>query len=85
MTTDFRALCAELYREFSSLYGDMSARVDFNNSYEKRADDLCDRARAALAQPEPEVLVVGQEAVLLITPPAKEALEEEAKAAGTLR
>ena len=48
-TTDFRALCAELYQEFSSLYCDMSACVDFNDSYMERIDNLCNRADAALA------------------------------------
>jgi hypothetical protein len=54
--TDFRALCAELYREFSSLYGDMSARIDFNDVYMERMDHLLDRTATALAQPEPQGL-----------------------------
>ena len=51
---NFRALCAELYQEFSSLYCDMSACVDFNDSYMKRIDNLCNRADAALATLPPE-------------------------------
>ena len=51
---NFRALCAELYQEFSSLYCDMSACVDFNDSYMERIDNLCNRADAALATPPPE-------------------------------
>ena len=53
-TPNFRALCAELYQEFSSLYCDMSACVDFNDSYMERIDNLCNRADAALATPPPE-------------------------------
>ena len=37
---NFRALCAEIYQEFSSLYCDMSACVDFNDSYMERIDNL---------------------------------------------
>ena len=50
--SNYRELCAELYREFSSLYSDMSARVDFNDFYIERIDNLCDRAAVALAEPE---------------------------------
>ena len=53
-TPNFRALCAELYQEFSSLYGDMSACVDFNDSYMERIDNLCNRADAALATVPPD-------------------------------
>ena len=52
--SNFRALCAELYQEFSSLYCDMSACVDFNDSYMKRIDNLCNRADAALATVPPD-------------------------------
>ena len=51
MKNDFCALCAELLREFSSLYSDMSAQVDFNDAYLERTDALITRARAALAEP----------------------------------
>ena len=51
---NFRALCAELYQEFSSLYCDMSACVDFNDSYMERIDNLCNRADAELATPPSE-------------------------------
>ena len=51
---NFRALCAEIYQEFSSLYCDMSACVDFNDSYMERIDNLCNRADAALATVPPE-------------------------------
>lgn len=46
---DFRALCAELEKECFSLYAEMSATQDFDESYEERMYDLMDRARAALS------------------------------------
>jgi hypothetical protein len=52
--TDFRALCADLLQEFASLYSEMSARVDFNETYTKRVDKLLDRTSTALAQSEPQ-------------------------------
>ncbi len=51
--TDFRTLCADLLQEFASLYSEMSARVDFNETYTERVDKLLDRTSTALAQPEP--------------------------------
>lgn len=53
MTDTFRALFAELRKEFASLYSDMSARIDFNDTYLERVDNLLERTAAALAQPEP--------------------------------
>ena len=50
--TDFRTLCADLLQEFASLYSEMSARVDFNETYTERVDKLLDRTSTALAQPE---------------------------------
>jgi hypothetical protein len=55
MTTDWKALCVDLLREFSSLYSDMSAHVNFNETYMKRVDALISRTELALAQPEAEV------------------------------
>ena len=52
--TDFRTLCADLLQEFASLYSEMSARVDFNETYTERVDKLLDRTSTALAQSEPE-------------------------------
>ena len=42
MTTDFRALCAELLREFE------------HATHDDYQQELKDRARAALAEPQPE-------------------------------
>ena len=48
MTTDFRALCAELVETWD-------ATADFNfNDFGYAAADIVDRARAALATPPPE-------------------------------
>ena len=48
MTTDFRALCAELVETWD-------ATADFNfNDFGHAAADIVDRARAALATPSPE-------------------------------
>ena len=44
MTTDFRALCADLIK----------AITDDSNGCCEREDDVMDRARAALATPSPE-------------------------------
>jgi hypothetical protein len=52
--TDFRTLCADLLQEFASLYSEMSARVDFNDTYTERVDKLLDRTSTALAQSEPQ-------------------------------
>lgn len=50
MTTDFRALCAELVETWD-------ATADFNfNDFGHAAADIVDRARADLATPPPEVL-----------------------------
>lgn len=51
--TDFRALCADLYGIFEK-YDDESNLAGIYWDMEKECNDILDRARAALAQPEPE-------------------------------
>ena len=59
MTTDYRALAAELAEEVENLWS--IVRDDNNESH-----SLVDRARALLAQPEPQPPVAGEVAAALI-------------------
>jgi hypothetical protein len=51
--TDYKALCAELYGIFEK-YDDESNLAGIYWDMETDGNDILDRARAALAQPEPE-------------------------------
>lgn len=53
MTADFRALCADLYGIFEK-YDDESNLAGIYWDMEKECNDILDRARAALVEPEPE-------------------------------
>lgn len=60
MTTDFRALCAELVETWD-------ATADFNfNDFGHAAADIVDRARAALATPPPEAPADGEVVELVV-------------------
>jgi hypothetical protein len=51
--TDYKQLCAELYGIFEK-YDDESNLAGIYWDMEKAGNDVLDRARAALAEPEPE-------------------------------
>lgn len=53
MTADFRSLCAELYAIFEK-YDDESNLAGIRDDLKSNGNDILDRARAALAQPEPQ-------------------------------
>ena len=54
MSTDFRALCAELAQELVNEYGYCTEWEKGLPLCESNVSELLTRARAALAQPEPE-------------------------------
>lgn len=53
MTADFRSLCAKLYAIFEK-YDDESNLAGIRDDLKSDGNDILDRARDALAEPEPE-------------------------------